>query len=105
MKWSHLISVEVPISPEDFEEVSVLLYVEGRPGAPATFTRSQGQWEPPDDRELDLLRIEMQDPDTGKWRKPVEASSGEIFNDHHVLAAVDEWWDDHCDECWESADV
>lgn len=103
IRFTHLIEVEVPVSPEDYECISVCLHVMGIPGSTAYYDKNHG-WQPPDDRELELLLIEIQDANTKRFRKAVPSCYPDIF-DQHILDAVDTWWDDHCDECWESADV
>lgn len=93
MKWSHTISVEVPDGPDDWREVECRLNVEGTKGRPATFNASWGNWEPPEDPELELLDFEIRDGD--KWRLPGP-------DDRAVEIEVDLWWFDRSHECWES---
>lgn len=101
--WTHLIEVEIPETPEDWVAVPVLLHVHGTPATRDYFSRSFGNWLPGDPAELELQRIEVQD---GKgWRKaiPADPYAGES-HDQAVLDAVEDWWDAHADQCWDSLD-
>lgn len=104
-QWHHHVALEVRTTPEDFEEFHIQLLVSGYPGSPATFNKAQGQWDPPEPAELELLDVFFLDPSSPRARytralpaNPLMFDSG----DQNVLDAVDVWWDDHADECWES---
>jgi hypothetical protein len=102
MKFTHLIEVEAPVSPEDFETVQVCLNLRGSKGHPAWYDKLHG-WQPPEHDELELLSIEIQDPTTKLFRRAIPYCYPDSF-DQPIIDAVDLWWCDHADECWESAE-
>jgi hypothetical protein len=99
MQWTHTIYVEVSDGPEDWKEVECRLRVEGTKGRPMSFNAAWGNWEPPEEPELDLIECKIKDGD--KWRKPVPSSYPDNF-DQEVIDAIDGWWADRSEECWES---
>jgi hypothetical protein len=102
-KWVHVTSVEVQTTPEDWEEMAVNLHVSGTPETRDYFCTGYGNWLPGDPAEIELLRVEM--CVKGKWRKaiPADPYAGGHY-DQAVLDAVEAWWDEHADSCWESLD-
>lgn len=120
-----------PEGGEDDIEVDVRLYVQGTPATSDYFDRSLGNWLPGDAAEIELLSFEIIEqvhchgckgtgqspfslpgnPQTccichGKGkvmgeRKPVPAIMFEP-GDQAVIDAVDAWWCDHADTCWDS---
>jgi hypothetical protein len=101
-RWTHQTEIEVLTTPEDYEAFQVRIHVQGDPGRPKAFSRSQMQWEAPEPASLDMLSFEFLDPATDQWRAP-QANRPYVFHtDDHIVAAVDAWWEDHGDECWES---
>ena len=99
VRWTHQTEIEVLTNPEegDYAPIQVRIHLSGDPGRPKAFSRSQMQWEAPEPASLDMLSFEFLDPVVGKWRAP------DVFrSDDNIVAAVDAWWEDHGDECWES---
>ena len=102
MKWTHQTEVEVLTTPEDYEPVKVRIHVQGDPGRARVFSRSQMQWEAPEPASLDMLSFEFLDPATDQWREPAPNRPYVFHTDDPIVSAVDAWWEDHGDECWES---
>lgn len=104
-QWIHEASVEVQTSPEDWEEMTVALFVSGSPASQPYFDKSFGNYLPGDPADIELLSIEVYDTATKKWRKatPADPYAGESY-DQNVLDAVETWWDSHADSCWDSLD-
>ena len=103
-KWTHVTSVEVQTTPEDWEEMSVALHVSGTPATRDYFCTGYGNWLPGDPAEIELLRVDV--CVKGKWRKaiPADIYAGNS-NDQNVLDAVEDWWGEHAgSSCWESLD-
>jgi hypothetical protein len=133
-RWTHDTTVTVIVGPEGGEDsidYDVRLYVSGSPGTPDHFDKGHGNWLPGDPPEVELERFEICEHakcprckgscweilpagvrcaacrGLGRlttYRKPLPACYPDS-NDQGVIDAVEAWFADNAETCWESLEL